>query len=240
MKRMSLANLTIPAYNGVTLGFGPEAAGVSNVLAHIAANNTQAARDYAQGKREYKEQLEQARGEYPGVSFILEMGGGLLSGGVIAKLISKGLGVASALKNSWQINRGAKKLENVLRTQQFTEEPIKAGKLPAGRREAINEILRKQGGTELADDTVLWDKTGQNHLFHRRIKHDKADPADVAQWQKELFFGKDSKPYINSRIRSNTGPLQTVHKQGYIRGFLENDGKGKTMGRSVFLRKKKR
>lgn len=103
MNTLALANLYIPAYNGVTLGFGPEAAGISNVLANIAAQNTEFAKNYAQGKEDYAKQLEQARGEHPGISFILELGGGSLTGGMLSKLIRKGLGVANTLRKAKQV-----------------------------------------------------------------------------------------------------------------------------------------
>lgn len=103
MNKLSLANLYIPAYNGLTLGFGPEVAGVSNVFANIAAQNTEFAKNYAQGKEAYARELEQVRGENPGISFVLEMGGCALTGGMLAKLLKKGLGVANALRTAKKV-----------------------------------------------------------------------------------------------------------------------------------------
>lgn len=99
---MARMNVFVPLHNGAMLAFGPEVAGASNALAGALAGYA-TGDEYREGKEAYERQLEQMRGEHPGVSAILEAGGGLIPSTAIAKLIKGGYGVANILKNSKKI-----------------------------------------------------------------------------------------------------------------------------------------
>lgn len=236
---MARMNVFVPLHNGAMLDFGPEVAGASNALAGALAGYA-TGDEYREGKEAYARELEQMRGEHPGVTAVLEAGGVLIPATAIAKLIRNGYGVAKVLQNQLQIRRGAKQLEKALRTQEYTDEPIFAGRMDQERIDAINEMLRKQGGTELESNKLLWPKDSQEHLYIKRIVNDKMNPSEVADIQKEVFFGKESKPYFNSEKHYDTGALQAPHEKGVSRGYVQNDGKGNTIGKTVFLRKRKR
>lgn len=225
-------------YNGLAWQQGDKLAGLSNGLASLAAGNTDFENNFYHGQREYAQELEQERAAHPISSILAEMAGEALSGAGAGKLLQRGYGVVKALQNQAQIRRGAKQLERALRTQEFTEEPIFAGRINQERIDAINDRLRQQGGKELESNKLFWPRKGQKHLYEGRIKHDGSSPNDVAQWQKDVFFGKRSEPFLNKEKYPNEGALKTPYEKGQIEGYLANE-EGKTVGRTVIKKRKR-
>ena len=105
-----MANWFIPVHNGVMLGYGPEVAGISNILASTAARYA-TGDEYKEGKEAYAHELEKMRGEHPGVTAVLEASGALIPSTAIAKLIKGGYGVAQVLREKKALERAYKKVK---------------------------------------------------------------------------------------------------------------------------------
>ena len=104
-------NWFIPVHNGITIGYGPEVAGISNALAGALAGYA-TGDEYKEGKEAYERKLEQMRGENPGVTAVLEAGGVLIPSTAIAKLVRNGLGVAQVLRERKALERAYKEVKN--------------------------------------------------------------------------------------------------------------------------------
>ena len=101
-EKVSLADLYLPAYDGIFFGAGPYGAGVSNVLANLAAGNSVKGA-YTQGKEDFKNDLAGVKEKYPVSSVLAELAASALSGGALAKLFKSGYGIAKTLKNSQKV-----------------------------------------------------------------------------------------------------------------------------------------
>lgn len=238
MRGIIFEDVYVPLYNGLTVGEGANVAGLSNSLAGLAAGNTDFENNFYNGKKEYEQRFNQVKDRHPILTILEEAAGTGLAGGAIAKLLKSGLGVAEVLRNSYQIRKGANQLEKALSTQKFTDEPIFVGRLNKERLDAVNEMLRNQGGKELESNKIFWTRKGQEHLHKGRIAHDGSSPKEVSQWQKEVFFGKRSEPFLNKEKYPNDGALKTPYANGNIEGYLSNE-EGKTVGRTIIKKRKR-
>ena len=152
-----MTNFTAPLYNGLTFGAGKQAAGISNIMANLATGNRDFRQNYKQGKEDFEKDLAEVKEKYPISSVLAELAGGVLSGGAVAKLLSKGLSIGQILKEQHKI----KKAYNAVKSNPF-----------AGKSEDVLVKLKPNGETfEINRGAIVKDPlTGEFITSGRRLR----------------------------------------------------------------------
>lgn len=193
---------------------------------------------FEQGRRDFKRGLHATRYESPYGATTAETLGTAAFGWL------GGLGARGGARTLMEIFRrygsaaGARALSEALERGTF-ERNIPTGRMSRQRMDALNRIRNEQGFEPFQENTVMWAPGGQKHLFIRRILGDGRSPQEVANWQREAFFGRNSKPYPNPKY-PGISELRAPSGGKIIRGFLTKDKNGRTIGTSVFIERGKR
>ena len=191
-----------------------------------------AQRSFEAGRRAFKQGLRDVRYENPYGAFAAEMAGNAALLGLGEYATSKVLGKLAEALNRWQAARGEKALKEALEKGYFPKD-ITTGRMSRQRLQAVNQTRRSQGEEELIHRRVVWPPHVQRHVWERRVLRDGVSPAEVAKWQREVFFGPNSRVYPNPKYPGVT-ELRTPSAEKVLRGFLTKDKSGRTIGTSVF------
>lgn len=218
------------AGNQVLLGQGDAVAGGSNILAQaLAGTDTPAADAYAQGQKQFKQQVHDTHYEHPYASFAAEMLGNVLpvdlAGGIFKYLATPLVRKAG----QWY---GTRQLAKALQKGIFNK-PIVAGIMTPQRFQQMNALRQMKGMQPLPKEQIIWTPKGQKHLWERRVRNNGRSPQEVAQWQQEAFFGKSSLPFGDTKYPGVSELRAPSGDNLVIRGFLTGK-EGQTIGTSVY------
>ena len=198
--------------------FGPEA--------------TDAQRSFEAGRRAFKQGLRKVRFENPYGAFAAEMAGNMALWGIGDYGTRKAFGKMAGAFNRWDAARGERALRKALERGFFPMD-ITTGRLSRQRMQEINQMRRSQGFEELTDRRVVWPTHVQRHVWQKRILGDRVSPAKVANWQREVFFGPNSRVYPNPKYPGIT-QLRAPSAEKVLRGFLTKETKtGRTKATSI-------
>ena len=204
----------------------------------LGPEGSDAQRSFEVGRRAFKRGLRDVRYENPYGAFAAEMAGNVALLGLGEHATSKALGKLAGAFNRWESVHGAKALRKALERGYFPKD-ITTGRMSWERIQAINQVRRSQGEEELMQRRIVWPIHVQRHVWQKRILGDKVSPTEVANWQREVFFGPNSSVYPNPKYPGIT-ELRTPSAEKVLRGFLTKDKSGRTIGTSVFKERGKK
>ena len=214
-------------------------AGASQIVADLlfGPKGMDAQNSFERGKKEFKDELRRVRLESPFTSLGAEMAGEVAFGalgGAVGKANMARQGSLWHLFNKANSYVGARQLERALRRGVFDKD-IFAGRFSKKRMNEINQVRAQKGDTPITDNNVYWDHNHQKHLWLQRILGNKQNPKDIANLQREAFFGKKSKVFPNLKKQEVT-EIRTPFQDKSIRSFVTKKD-GKTIGKTIFLDK---
>lgn len=158
-EKLSLADIYVPAYNGLSFSKGKELAGLSNAVVNFLAGNEGFEDNYRRGYNNFERQLENSRANHTVASALSELGGSVINGAALAKLLKSGYGVVNALKS------GAKVVKKVYPKR--TKEQIKQDRA-YGKEEFLKlrdlSPLTREGHSPASVSAKSWEKISQYNI----------------------------------------------------------------------------